>query len=387
MGNACTANVSEAALQGLNHGLPLNDSIKVLPKMALVERGSCLWQTKMDTVVTTSSHSNLNIDSMMLYDNDTHGLTDPFWLQSLQQADTDPYNDPTSPLPADRNASQMPDNNLGQVSNGSVAISIYFVPFAYGDYLRNGNKTDAMAQAGLASANATNIEMFYQIVPLFTSNPWQNGGNSLGNWWTASRSYLAYIIALMLLFFVTVVLLRWWRIRKMREEVALQDTARENYMLQQRVHDPDPLPFAVVQCIPITIYSVENVKNACCAICLDDFVENKSEVRLLPCHHGFCQTCIDPWLTQKSSFCPICKCDCLPPELREQRNRELAQAATSSSHMQARETIVDIDTPPASIIEEDMLDQALPSTSTANAATESSASQPRNGTRPRSRST
>ncbi|KAM3579223.1 hypothetical protein VKS41_008444 [Umbelopsis sp. WA50703] len=33
-------------------------------------------------------------------------------------------------------------------------------------------------------------------------------------------------------------------------------------------------------------------------------------IRRLPCGHGFCVACIDPWLTQRSRNCPICKRDC-----------------------------------------------------------------------------
>ncbi|KAI9284200.1 hypothetical protein BC943DRAFT_326541 [Umbelopsis sp. AD052] len=33
-------------------------------------------------------------------------------------------------------------------------------------------------------------------------------------------------------------------------------------------------------------------------------------IRRLPCGHGFCVACIDPWLMQRSRNCPICKRDC-----------------------------------------------------------------------------
>ncbi|KAF9977101.1 hypothetical protein BGZ73_006975 [Actinomortierella ambigua] len=48
-----------------------------------------------------------------------------------------------------------------------------------------------------------------------------------------------------------------------------------------------------------------------CAICLAEY-EVGERVRTLPCYHQFHQTCIDPWLLQIASLCPICKRDLWP---------------------------------------------------------------------------
>ncbi|KAF9131131.1 hypothetical protein BGX30_013215 [Mortierella sp. GBA39] len=56
----------------------------------------------------------------------------------------------------------------------------------------------------------------------------------------------------------------------------------------------------------------EGFTNDMCAICLDDFLEGE-EIRTLPCHHEFHCECIDPWLTRKSSTCPLCKYECTKP--------------------------------------------------------------------------
>lgn len=53
-----------------------------------------------------------------------------------------------------------------------------------------------------------------------------------------------------------------------------------------------------------------------CAICIEDF-EDGEQLRLLPCKHWYHVECIDPWLTTKSSSCPLCKTDCRPNQIEE----------------------------------------------------------------------
>ncbi|KAK3837541.1 MAG: hypothetical protein J3R72DRAFT_476816 [Linnemannia gamsii] len=58
----------------------------------------------------------------------------------------------------------------------------------------------------------------------------------------------------------------------------------------------------------------EGFTNDMCAICLDEFSDGE-EVRTLPCRHEFHCECIDPWLTRKSSTCPLCKYECMKPPI------------------------------------------------------------------------
>lgn len=51
---------------------------------------------------------------------------------------------------------------------------------------------------------------------------------------------------------------------------------------------------------------------ATCPICLDDYVAGETTVRELPCHHIFHPECIDSFLRQNSSLCPMCKKSVLP---------------------------------------------------------------------------
>ena len=48
---------------------------------------------------------------------------------------------------------------------------------------------------------------------------------------------------------------------------------------------------------------------AVCSICLETY-ELKDTLTMLPCRHAFHPGCIKPWVTQRSSSCPLCKRPC-----------------------------------------------------------------------------
>eukprot|EP00835_Amoeboradix_gromovi_P000360 NODE_12_length_45166_cov_0.552511.p15 type:complete len:259 gc:universal NODE_12_length_45166_cov_0.552511:25197-24421(-) len=71
--------------------------------------------------------------------------------------------------------------------------------------------------------------------------------------------------------------------------------------------------FNTLPVIDKTTYALDHdeksVEENLCPICLDALsMEVMSE---LPCHHYYHRECIQYWLTKKSSFCPVCKHDCL----------------------------------------------------------------------------
>lgn len=53
-----------------------------------------------------------------------------------------------------------------------------------------------------------------------------------------------------------------------------------------------------------------------CPICIDDFITNETTVRELPCKHIFHPECIDIFLRDNSSLCPLCKTSALPAGYR-----------------------------------------------------------------------
>nr|POF11807.1 ring-h2 finger protein atl54 [Quercus suber] len=44
-----------------------------------------------------------------------------------------------------------------------------------------------------------------------------------------------------------------------------------------------------------------------CPVCLEEFVEGKSLVKLPTCLHAFHSACIQTWLTQNHASCPVCR--------------------------------------------------------------------------------
>ncbi|XP_021656558.1 E3 ubiquitin-protein ligase RHA1B [Hevea brasiliensis] len=51
-----------------------------------------------------------------------------------------------------------------------------------------------------------------------------------------------------------------------------------------------------------------------CAVCLSEFAEEEN-VRDLKCKHVFHKDCLDKWLLQCRSTCPLCRCKVLPDKV------------------------------------------------------------------------
>jgi len=54
--------------------------------------------------------------------------------------------------------------------------------------------------------------------------------------------------------------------------------------------------------------ALDSIGRDTCPICIVDFEEG-DDIRVLPCEgkHAFHQACVDPWLLELSSSCPICR--------------------------------------------------------------------------------
>ncbi|CEG83948.1 hypothetical protein RMATCC62417_17810 [Rhizopus microsporus] len=282
-------------------------AIQNMETIALVKRGVCNWSEKISVINSLSDTSYLNITAAFIYDNQTY---DDIAIKTTLYQTSTTFPTYSTPLPIERSALNMTDNDLTE-----SRIGVYFVPYKYGNSLKSKLNS---------TYDATNpaVRTLWSITTYFPQdNPSEGFIGTI-------RGYLAYIIALAAIFLIGIVFLRWWRIRRLRDEFPNDPNDTNAIHLSQRVHQPDPLPVDIVNALPIKLYEPGVSKNINCAICLDDFVLGKSDVRILPCGHGFCVLCIDPWLTQKSTVCPICKWDCLPTDLRQERE---AQGSTSHS--------------------------------------------------------
>ncbi|CAD6586583.1 MAG: hypothetical protein ASARMPREDX12_002460 [Alectoria sarmentosa] len=63
-----------------------------------------------------------------------------------------------------------------------------------------------------------------------------------------------------------------------------------------------------------------------CPICLDDFIPRETTVRSLPCHHIYHPACIDPFLLDNSSLCPVCKAKVV----RQEQNADTYEPVTNA---------------------------------------------------------
>lgn len=88
---------------------------------------------------------------------------------------------------------------------------------------------------------------------------------------------------------------------------------------ESRSSSPSPSVRPAPALVRSTSYHPGAFSQPTCAICLDDFVapdsstnESGTIVRELPCHHIFHPECVDTFLRDNSSLCPMCKKTVLP---------------------------------------------------------------------------
>ena len=90
-----------------------------------------------------------------------------------------------------------------------------------------------------------------------------------------------------------------------RQELT-ESIRRHLQVLQLDLREQIPLGAEETQCLPMRKYRPKKETSDNCVICVDEFIE-EDQVRVLPCNHVFHPQCIDEWLVNHSSLCPLCK--------------------------------------------------------------------------------
>lgn len=98
---------------------------------------------------------------------------------------------------------------------------------------------------------------------------------------------------------------------------AIDSLPKSVYTLHEDISNREANHLSEVSAQAVTNYSTpghSQWSQPTCPICLDDFIPNTTTIRSLPCHHIYHPECIDPFLRDNSSLCPVCKAAVLTPD-------------------------------------------------------------------------
>ncbi|KAA8910788.1 hypothetical protein FN846DRAFT_769671, partial [Sphaerosporella brunnea] len=128
--------------------------------------------------------------------------------------------------------------------------------------------------------------------------------------WLFLLIVLAVLVLILGLTSLSMHLLQYRRRRSLRRrvmagEVDLEALGIKRLTVPRRILDKFPLR-------PFTLDKDDGYSQQSCSICLEDFVVDGTTVRELPCKHIYHPACIDGFLEQQSSLCPLCKSSALP---------------------------------------------------------------------------
>jgi hypothetical protein len=173
----------------------------------------------------------------------------------------------------------------------------------------------AVAQLALYSGNAVPDNQLRLWIDIATTS----GGNNLPNIWIFLLIILAILVALIGALSLTMHLVQRKRRNDLRARIARGEVNMEALGLGKLT-----VPQEIIDQMYTYTPSANTVMpkgsppgpppldQSTCAICLDDFTESEDQVRQLPCRHLFHNQCIDLFLLDTSSMCPLCKQSVLP---------------------------------------------------------------------------
>src|SRR5699024_6952142 len=95
------------------------------------------------------------------------------------------------------------------------------------------------------------------------------------------------------------------------DDASMENDSRSHLQRPEPATTTTPTNTNMVIPTSASAYRLSHLQTTC-AICLDDYEPGLSIVRQMPCGHIFDVDCIDTFLTQNSSLCPLCKKSVLP---------------------------------------------------------------------------
>ena len=244
--------------------------------------------------------------------------------------------DGSNDLPPSQNDPSWSLGDGGQWQ-GENQYGIYALPGAIGATivqqlsLYSGNLSTAPHGAGLA------LEFEPDDIVRLVTQVDVSGSPGIPSLWVFLIIVLAILLAVVLTTSVIMHLIQRRQRRRLAQRVARGEVDLEALGIKRlnvpqelldkmpiyTYHSADPAVIAAAKTetdtTPDTATSTRSAplrqtpySQASCPICLDDFAHSSTAVRELPCFHIFHPECIDPFLRNNSSLCPMCKNSVLP---------------------------------------------------------------------------
>ncbi|KAK6007202.1 hypothetical protein QM012_006210 [Aureobasidium pullulans] len=204
----------------------------------------------------------------------------------------------------------------------AVGYSVFAVTSSVGQLtleqlaLYSGNASSVLSPQELADHRINPATQLRLLIDITTSS----GGSNLPSIWIFLLIILAVLIVFIGALSLTMHILQRkrrndLRARIARGEVDIEALGLGKLTVPQDIIDQMPTytPSAHAG-VPEkgSARALPPLEQSTCAICLDDFTDSQCQVRELPCRHVFHNDCIDLFLLDTSSMCPLCKRSVLP---------------------------------------------------------------------------
>lgn len=179
-----------------------------------------------------------------------------------------------------------------------------------------------MYQSSLYSGNMTDVPYGHALTETYDSRDYVRlfmnidtgaGGPNLPSLWVFLLIILAILLAIVGITSLSMHLVQRRRREHLRRRVAngevdLEALGIKRLTVPQELLDKMP-QYAYGSAIAKS--EASQLEQPTCPICIDDFVDD-TVVRKLPCRHIFHPECVDTYLRDNSSLCPLCKKSVLP---------------------------------------------------------------------------